>query len=29
VDLQQVNNPGYNQARGPVAVPGMRLHLEF
>jgi high affinity Mn2+ porin len=29
VDLQQVNNPGYNQVRGPVAVPGMRLHLEF
>jgi high affinity Mn2+ porin len=29
VDLQQVNNPGYNQARGPVTVPGLRLHLEF
>ena len=21
--------PGYNQVRGPVAVPGLRLHLEF
>ena len=28
-DLQYVNNPGYNRARGPVAVPGLRLHLEF
>ena len=28
-DLQYINNPGYNQARGPVAVPGLRLHLEF
>jgi high affinity Mn2+ porin len=28
-DLQYVNNPGYNQVRGPVAVPGLRLHLEF
>ena len=28
-DLQHVNNPGYNQVRGPVAVPGLRLHLEF
>jgi high affinity Mn2+ porin len=28
-DLQHVNNPGYNQARGPVTVPGLRLHLEF
>ena len=28
-DLQFVNNPGYNQARGPVAVPALRLHLEF
>ncbi|HEV2488735.1 MAG TPA: carbohydrate porin [Candidatus Acidoferrales bacterium] len=28
-DLQHVNNPGYNQARGPVLVPGLRLHLEF
>jgi high affinity Mn2+ porin len=28
-DLQHVNNPGYNQIRGPVVVPGLRLHLEF
>jgi high affinity Mn2+ porin len=28
-DLQHINNPGYNQARGPVTVPGVRLHLEF
>jgi high affinity Mn2+ porin len=29
VDLQHVNNPGYNQARGPVIVPGLRLHVDF
>jgi len=28
-DVQHVANPGYNQARGPVVVPGARLHLEF
>jgi hypothetical protein len=28
-DLQHVNNPGYNQARGPVIVPGLRLHVDF
>ncbi len=28
-DVQRVTNPGYNQARGPVVVPGARLHLEF
>ncbi len=28
-DLQHVNNPGYNRARGPVFVPGLRLHVEF
>jgi high affinity Mn2+ porin len=28
-DFQFVNHPGYNQDRGPVAVPGLRLHLEF
>ena len=28
-DVQHINNPGYNQARGPVVVPGARLHLEF
>ena len=29
VDLQHINNPGYNRDRGPVWVPGLRLHLEF
>ena len=28
-DLQHINNPGYNRDRGPVLVPGLRLHLEF
>jgi high affinity Mn2+ porin len=28
-DLQYVWNPGYNRDRGPVVVPGLRLHLEF
>ncbi len=28
-DLQHINNPGYNRDRGPVLVPGMRIHLEF
>ena len=28
-DLQHINDPGYNRARGPVIVPGLRLHLEF
>lgn len=28
-DLQHISNPGYNQDRGPVLVPGLRLHLEF
>jgi high affinity Mn2+ porin len=28
-DLQHINNPGYNQARGPVTVPGVRFHVEF
>jgi len=28
-DVQRVTNPGYNQTRGPVVVPGGRLHLEF
>ena len=27
--LQHINNPGYNQDRGPLVVPTMRLHLEF
>jgi high affinity Mn2+ porin len=28
-DLQHINNPGYNRDRGPVIVPGLRLHVEF
>jgi hypothetical protein len=28
-NLQHVVNPGYNQDRGPVLIPGVRLHLEF
>jgi hypothetical protein len=28
-DLQRIWNPGYNRDRGPVIVPGMRLHLEL
>jgi hypothetical protein len=26
---QHINNPGYNQDRGPVLVPSFRLHVEF
>ena len=29
IDLQRVDNPAYNQDRGPVWVPSLRLHLEF
>ena len=28
-DVQHINNPGYNQARGPLTVPGLRLHVDF
>ena len=28
-DLQHINNPGYNMARGPVIVPAVRFHLDF
>jgi hypothetical protein len=28
-DLQHIKNPGYNRARGPVLVPGVRLHLDL
>ncbi len=28
-DFQHINNPGYNQARGPVAVSGARFHIDF
>jgi high affinity Mn2+ porin len=27
--VQHINNPGYNRARGPVVVPGVRAHVEF
>jgi hypothetical protein len=27
--VQHINNPGYNRDRGPVVVPGLRLHVEF
>lgn len=27
-DLQRVWNPGYNRDRGPILVPGFRLHIE-
>jgi high affinity Mn2+ porin len=29
LDLQHINNPGYNRARGPVWVPSIRLHIDF
>ncbi len=29
LDLQYIDNPGYNRARGPVVVPGMRIHIEL
>jgi hypothetical protein len=29
VNLQHINNPGYNRDRGPVWVPGLRLHVDF
>lgn len=28
-DVQHIVNPGYNRARGPVLVPGFRVHGEF
>ncbi len=28
-DFQHISNPGYNQARGPVAVSTFRFHTEF
>jgi len=28
-DLQHVNNPGYNEDRGPVTVPTVRFHVDF
>ena len=29
LDAQHINNPGYNMARGPLWVPGLRLHVDF
>jgi high affinity Mn2+ porin len=29
LDIQHINNPGYNRDRGPVLVPGLRLHIEL
>ena len=29
LDYQFINNPGYNQDRGPVSVLSLRAHLEF
>lgn len=29
LDLQHINNPGYNRDRGPVLVPSLRFHLDF
>jgi high affinity Mn2+ porin len=28
-DLQHIDNPGYNEARGPVLVPTLRAHIDF
>jgi high affinity Mn2+ porin len=28
-DIQHINNPGYNTARGPVTVLGGRVHVDF
>jgi high affinity Mn2+ porin len=29
IDVQHMNNPGYNRDRGPVTVSSLRLHVEF
>jgi carbohydrate-selective porin OprB len=29
IDLQHVSNPAYNQDRGPVWIPSIRLHVEL
>ena len=29
LNAQYIDHPGYNRDRGPVIVPGVRLHLEF
>lgn len=29
IDIQRIVNPGYNRDRGPVLIPGLRLHVEL
>jgi high affinity Mn2+ porin len=29
IQLTHINNPGYNRARGPIWVPGLRMHIDF
>jgi carbohydrate-selective porin OprB len=29
LDLQHVDDPGYNRDRGPVWVPSVRAHVDF
>lgn len=29
IQLTHIDNPGYNRDRGPVWVPGLRLHVDF
>ena len=29
LDVQGVNNPAYNRDRGPVAIAGVRVHMEY
>jgi len=29
LDFQYIDDPGYNRVRGPVYVPGVRLHIEL
>jgi hypothetical protein len=29
LDLQYIDDPGYNRDRGPVIVPGLRLQVEL
>ncbi len=28
-DVQRITNPAYNRDRGPILMPGVRLHLDF
>jgi high affinity Mn2+ porin len=29
IDVQRIAGPGYNRDRGPVLIPGLRLHIEL